>query len=149
MTSLQARNIETEFSRWELLKRAFVITSVNIAELKLHLAPVSFRFREKPEGPRSWAEENILPDTCRLEKGSIDSLSVSYGEAGRLYVLDGARVESAYDAGSNNNGSASMMMVGAKCFWRVEKECGVQLMVVPIGSPRRARVMLPLSLIHI
>lgn len=47
LTSLQARNIETEFSRWELLKRAFVITSVNIAELKLHLAPVSFRFREK------------------------------------------------------------------------------------------------------
>lgn len=44
---------------------------------------------------------------------------------------------------SNNNVSASMMMVGAKCFWRVEKECGVQLMVVPIGSPRRARVMLP------
>ena len=78
LTSLQARNIETEFSRWELLKRAFVITSVNIAELKLHLAPVSFRFREKPEGPRSWAEENILPDTFRLEKGSIDSLSVSY-----------------------------------------------------------------------
>lgn len=101
LTSLQARNIETEFSRWELLKRAFVITSVNIAELKLHLAPVSFRFREKPEGPRSWAEENILPDTFRLEKGSIDSLSVSYGEAGRLYVLDGARVESAYDAGSS------------------------------------------------
>ena len=65
LTSLQARNIETEFSRWELLKRAFVITSVNIAELKLHLAPVSFRFREKPEGPRSWAEENILPDTFR------------------------------------------------------------------------------------
>lgn len=37
LTSLQARNIETEFSRWELLKRAFVITSVNIAELKLQL----------------------------------------------------------------------------------------------------------------
>lgn len=86
LTSLQARNIETEFSRWELLKRAFVITSVNIAELKLQLAPVPFRFREKPEGARSWAEENILPDTFRLEKGSIDSLSVSYGEAGRPYV---------------------------------------------------------------
>lgn len=43
LTSLQARNIETEFSRWELLKRAFVITSVNIAELKLRLAPVPFR----------------------------------------------------------------------------------------------------------
>ena len=39
LTSLQARNIETEFSRWELLKRAFVITSVNIEELKLQLAP--------------------------------------------------------------------------------------------------------------
>lgn len=101
LTSLQARNIETEFSRWELLKRAFVITSVNIAELKLRLAPVPFRFREKPEGARSWAEENILPDTFRLEKGSIDSLSVSYGEAGRPYVLDGTRVESAYDAGSS------------------------------------------------
>ena len=101
LTSLQARNIETEFSRWELLKRAFVITSVNIAELKLQLAPVPFRFREKPEGARSWAEENILPDTFRLEKGSIDSLSVSYGEAGRPYVLDGTRVESAYDAGSS------------------------------------------------
>ena len=93
LTSLQARDIETEFSRWDLLKRAFVMTSVNIAELKLQLAPASFRFREKPEGPRSWAEENILPDTFRLEKGSIDSLSVSYGEAGRLYILDGARVE--------------------------------------------------------
>ncbi|MDR3815110.1 MAG: hypothetical protein Q3X76_03845, partial [Akkermansia sp.] len=101
LTSLQARNIETEFSRWELLKRAFVITSVNIAELKLRLAPVPFRFREKPEGARSWAEENILPATFRLEKGSIDSLSVSYGEAGRPYVLDGTRVESAYDAGSS------------------------------------------------
>ena len=101
LTSLQARNIETEFSRWELLKRAFVITSVNIEELKLRLAPVPFRFREKPEGARSWAEENILPDTFRLEKGSIDSLSVSYGEAGRPYVLDGTRVESAYDAGSS------------------------------------------------
>lgn len=101
LTSVQARNIETEFSRWELLKRAFVITSVNIAELKLQLAPVPFRFREKPEGARSWAEENILPDTFRLEKGSIDSLSVSYGEAGRPYVLDGTRVESAYDAGSS------------------------------------------------
>lgn len=101
LTSLQARNIETEFSRWELLKRAFVITSVNIAELKLRLAPVPFRFREKPEGARSWAEENILPDTFRLEKGSIDSLSVSYGEVGQLYVLDGTRVESAYDAGSS------------------------------------------------
>lgn len=101
LTSLQARDIETEFSRWDLLKRAFVMTSVNIAELKLQLAPASFRFREKPEGPRSWAEENILPDTFRLEKGSIDSLSVSYGEAGRLYILDGARVESVYDAGSS------------------------------------------------
>lgn len=38
LTSLQAKNIETEFSRWDLLKRAFVITSVNIAELKLQLA---------------------------------------------------------------------------------------------------------------
>lgn len=93
LTSLQARNIETEFSRWELLKRAFVITSVNIAELKLHLAPVSFRFREKPEGPRSWAEENILPDTFRLEKGSIDSLSVSYGERPAVCFGRGPRGE--------------------------------------------------------
>ena len=61
LTSLQARNIETEFSRWELLKRAFVITSVNIAELKLQLSPVPFRFKEKEDEPKSWVEENILP----------------------------------------------------------------------------------------
>lgn len=89
LTSLQAKNIETEFSRWDLLKRAFVITSVNIAELKLQLSPAPFRFREKEEGPRSWVEKNILPDTFRLEKGSIDSLSVSYGVPGRLYALNG------------------------------------------------------------
>ena len=101
LTSLQAKNIETEFSRWDLLKRAFVITSVNIAELKLQLAPAPFRFREKEEGPRSWVEKNILPDTFRLEKGSIDSLSVSYGVPGRLYALNGTRVESTHDAGSS------------------------------------------------
>ena len=101
LTSLQAKNIETEFSRWDLLKRAFVITSVNIAELKLQLAPAPFRFREKEEGPRSWVEKNILPDTFRLEKGSIDSLSVSYGVPGKLYALNGTRVESTHDAGSS------------------------------------------------
>lgn len=51
LTSLQAKNIETEFSRWDLLKRAFVITSVNIAELKLQLAPAPFRFRERKRDP--------------------------------------------------------------------------------------------------
>lgn len=40
LTSLQARDIETEFSRWDLLKRAFVMTSVNIAELKLQLRDI-------------------------------------------------------------------------------------------------------------
>lgn len=50
LTSLQAKNIETEFSRWDLLKRAFVITSVNIAELKLQLAPAPFRFPGKGRG---------------------------------------------------------------------------------------------------
>lgn len=86
LTSLQARNIETEFSRWELLKRAFVITSVNIAELKLRLAPVPFRFREKPEGARSWAEENILPDTFRLERGALIPCPFPMGRpAGRMF----------------------------------------------------------------
>lgn len=46
-------------------------------------------------------EKNILPDTFRLEKGSIDSLSVSYGVPGRLYALNGTRVESTHDAGSS------------------------------------------------
>lgn len=101
LSSLQAKNVETEFSRWELLKRAFVITSVNIEELKLQLAPVPFRFREKDEEPKSWAERHILPDTFRLEKGSIDSLHVSYGDPGRLYALSGTRVKSAHDAGSS------------------------------------------------
>lgn len=101
LTALQAKSIETEFSRWDLLKRAFVITSVNIEELKLQLAPVPFRFREREEAPKSWVEKNILPDTFRLEKGSIDSLSVSYGVPGRMYALNGTRVESAHDAGSS------------------------------------------------
>ncbi len=101
LTSLQAKSIETEFNRWDLLKRAFVITSVNIAEVKLQLAPVPFRFKEREEGPKSWVEKNILPDTFRLEKGGIDSLSVSYGVPGRMYALDGTRVESTHDAGSS------------------------------------------------
>ena len=101
LTSLQAKSIETEFNRWDLLKRAFVITSVNIAEVKLQLAPVPFHFKEKEEEPKSWVEKNILPDTFRLEKGSIDSLSVSYGVPGRMYALNGARVESTHDAGSS------------------------------------------------
>ena len=71
-----------------------MITSVNIAELKLQLSPAPFRFREKEEGTRSWVEKNILPDTFRLEKGSIDLLSRLYGVPGRLYALNGTRVES-------------------------------------------------------
>ena len=74
LTSLQARSIETEFSRWDLLKRAFVINSASIAELKLQLSPVPFRFKEKEDEPKSWVEENILPDTFRLEKGSAWSV---------------------------------------------------------------------------
>lgn len=101
LTSLQAKDIVTEFSRWDLLKRAFVITSANIAELKLQLAPVPFRFKEKPKEPQSWVEKHLLPDTFRLEKGNIDSLSVSYGVPGRMYALDGTRVESTHDAGSS------------------------------------------------
>lgn len=101
LTSLQAKSIETEFSRWDLLKRAFVITSVNIQELRLQLAPVPFRFKEKEEAPKSWMEQHLLPDTFRLEKGNIHSLSVSYGDAGALYALDGVSVESSYDSGSS------------------------------------------------
>ena len=101
LTSLQARSIETEFSRWDLLKRAFVINSASIAELKLKLSPVPFRFKEKEDEPKSWVEENILPDTFRLEKGSINSFSVSYGTPGHLYTLDGTGVECTHDAGSS------------------------------------------------
>lgn len=101
LTRLDAKSIETEFRRWDLLKRAFVITSVNVGELKLQLAPVPFRFREKEEGPKSWLEKNLLPDTFRLEKGNINSLFVSYGVPGRMYSLDGTRVESVHNAGSS------------------------------------------------
>lgn len=101
LTSLDAKSIETEFSRWDLLKRAFVITSVNVAELDLKLAPVAFQFKEKEEGPKSWVEKNLLPDTFRLEKGNINSLSVSYGVPGTVYGVAGTRVESVYDAGSS------------------------------------------------
>lgn len=101
LTSLDAKSIETEFSRWDLLKRAFVITSVNVEELDVKLAPVSFRFKEKQAGAKSWLEENLLPDTFRLEKGDINSLSVSYGVPGRMYSVDGVRMESVYDAGSS------------------------------------------------
>lgn len=101
LTSLRAKSIETEFSRWDLLKRAFVINSVNIAELKLQLSPIPFHFKEKEDEPKSWVEKNLLPDTFRLEKGNIDSFSVSYGVPGNFYSLEGAAVESSHDAGSS------------------------------------------------
>lgn len=99
--SLSAKSIETEFSRWDLLKRSFVITSANIAELQLHLLPVPFRFREKPEEEKTWVEKNILPESFRLDQGSIDSFSVSYGLPDDLYALKGSRVACTHDAASS------------------------------------------------
>lgn len=101
LSFFHAKKIETEFSRWDLLKRTFVITSVNIAEASLSLSEESFHIKEKEEEPKSWVEKNILPDTFRLEKGNIDSLNVSYGNHGNEFVLKGARVESSHDSASD------------------------------------------------
>lgn len=101
LTHLEAKSIDTEFSRWDLLKRAFVIKSASIGELRLHLAPEPFHFKDKPDELKSWVEKNILPETFRLEKGSVNSLFVAYGVPDQLYALQGTRVECIHDAGSS------------------------------------------------
>ncbi len=101
LTELKAEGISTEFDRWRLIDRTFVLTSANIRKLDVCLKSGDYQAVEKTEGPKTWLEENLLPTDFNLEKGFIHSLSASYAVSDGLYALNGVNVGVKGEAGSH------------------------------------------------